>query len=158
MFHWSKHGTENIALLVNPLKSGWAIRNCWNIMFWTLCITDLQSLKRKDICSDLSKPPNFSNRLLWIGSKWAFKYVDRVITCWICWFIEKIWITCIWITTSIWNPSRHWPLRNVKNPGKYYFSYSKKIFISPGFHTYYNCRNSRVYLSILYMYGSKGVS
>lgn len=96
------------------------------------------------------KPPNSFSPLSWIGLKLVFKWHDRwfviltsirvdspftycrVITCWICWFIERISIIFISIITSIWNQSRLLLLKSVKSlDSETLFICVAKFFVLP---------------------------
>ena len=55
------------------------------------------------ISSIHSRQLNFFNQLNWIGLRLDYKCVVKVTTCWICSYIEKIWIIFILTTILILN-------------------------------------------------------
>ena len=112
---WSNRGTENTVPVECQWKFECRIRSCWSTSFSMRCITGRRRPRKRDICSGRTKRPNSSSLQNWIGSKLVCKSVVKDTTCWIFWFTERISITCIWITISIWNLWKLWPQKRERS-------------------------------------------
>jgi hypothetical protein len=66
-------------------------------------------------CSGHSSLPSSFRQPHWTGLKLGCRCAVKVITCWISWFIVRIWTTCILTTISTWNLLRHWQPRKGRN-------------------------------------------
>lgn len=115
IFRSSKLGIRSTARQAIRWKCAWAIRNFWNTTFWTRWSTAAQNRRRSATCSDLSSRRSSSKRRLSIGLKRDCRSAAKATTCWTCWFIARIWTTCISITTSTWSPSKLWPPRSERS-------------------------------------------